>query len=315
MNKRDQALEIATQLLDDIELQRLRPSEIILKASRIARLTGNDELREFTTCEREGYEGHEERWIKFSGREMTMPEKEVFISSISKIEASTRAVQEVLDVLKSTTSFDGEMALLTHREHNQSIIHHANILQKYLIISNQVVAAVYRLVEKLYYELIFSQLQETLFVEAQSAIDGALTTASGTALSKMEQVSERLRNRDPEAVSHALTTCRRLIDSCADYVFPPRAEPYVTRTGSSIEVGAQQVLNRLNAYIDSQEKSAGRRDRLRRSLKDLYSRCSAGTHAEVAHQEARFVFLQTYVVLGEILTMEVDRNDEPVQYV
>ncbi|MDQ0921529.1 hypothetical protein QF038_000037 [Pseudarthrobacter sp. W1I19] len=39
---------------------------------------------------------------------------------------------------------------------------------------------------------------------------------------------------------------------------------------------------------------------------ELYARCSAGTHAEADVQEARFVFLQTYVVLGEILTLGTD---------
>jgi hypothetical protein len=40
-----------------------------------------------------------------------------------------------------------------------------------------------------------------------------------------------------------------------------------------------------------------RRDRLRRTLADLYERCSAGTHVEVTLGEARFIFLQTYIPL------------------
>jgi hypothetical protein len=67
--------------------------------------------------------------------------------------------------------------------------------------------------------------------------------------------------------------------------------------------GQQQVLNRLQAYTHAQDISKSRRDRLRHTLADLYGRCSAGTHAEVTIHEARFIFLQTYIALGEILTL------------
>lgn len=68
-------------------------------------------------------------------------------------------------------------------------------------------------------------------------------------------------------------------------------------------MGQQNVLNRLQAYSHQQGISKGRRDRLRRTLGDLYDRCSAATHSEVSVEEARFVFLQTYVVLGEVLSL------------
>ncbi|MFF1401026.1 hypothetical protein ACFVZD_45855 [Streptomyces sp. NPDC058287] len=42
----------------------------------------------------------------------------------------------------------------------------------------------------------------------------------------------------------------------------------------------------------------------------LYARCSAGTHAEVTIDEARFIFLQTYIVLGEILTLSAPQYDD-----
>lgn len=45
-------------------------------------------------------------------------------------------------------------------------------------------------------------------------------------------------------VSHALTTCRRLLESVADHVFPPQGTPY--RLGEeSLDVGPQKTLNPL----------------------------------------------------------------------
>ncbi|MGV9840148.1 hypothetical protein ACWDUL_38950 [Nocardia niigatensis] len=67
---------------------------------------------------------------------------------------------------------------------------------------------------------------------------------------------------------------------------------------------AQQQLNRILAYCHQRQVSKSRRDRLRKTMEILYDRCSAGTHADVSVHEARLVFLQTYVALGELLTLE-----------
>jgi len=71
-------------------------------------------------------------------------------------------------------------------------------------------------------------------------------------------------------------------------------------------IGESNVLNRLQVHVHEAGASKSRKDRLRRTLKDLFDRCSAGTHADVTVEEARFVFLQTYVALGEVLTLGED---------
>ncbi|MGW3546062.1 hypothetical protein ACWDNI_36760 [Nocardia niigatensis] len=71
------------------------------------------------------------------------------------------------------------------------------------------------------------------------------------------------------------------------------------------------MLNRLQAYCHQQKLSKSRRDRLRRTFSELYGRCSTGTHAEVEVEEARFVFLQTYVALGEVLTLADSAHTTP----
>ena len=66
MGRQDEALRIADELLADIELQRLKASEIVLKASRVARLVGHEELIEFLGFERNGYptDGSARKWIE-----------------------------------------------------------------------------------------------------------------------------------------------------------------------------------------------------------------------------------------------------------
>ncbi|MFF7848503.1 hypothetical protein ACFZDF_13085 [Streptomyces sp. NPDC007910] len=312
MGRQEEAIRVADELLADIELKRLKTSEVILKASRLARLVGHTELMEFLGFERGGYptDGSATTWIGRAGRWADQEQKRFYTQSIAKLEAEIESGRQAIDAMRGGGNYSGDMANLAASRHDERILHSSASVSRGAGICGQVVATVYDMVAEIYHELLFSELQASLFADTQKKVDGSLAAASGTALYKIERISDRLRDGDPESVSQALTTCRRLIDSSADYVFPAQEEPYKIGNEVDLKVGPQQVLNRLQAHTHACGASKSRRDRLRRTLSDLYARCSAGTHAEVTIDEARFIFLQTYIALGEILTLSEPGSSE-----
>ncbi|WP_167349071.1 hypothetical protein [Pseudoclavibacter helvolus] len=286
MNKQDEALRVAEEVLADIELKRLKASEIVLKASRLARLVGHDELGEFLACERNGYSGSERKWVKISGRRLPGDENKYCPQPIAVVEAELLASQAAIGAMKGGGNYSGDYIAIAAREHDKMIGSHAQAVSTWSGIAGQVVAVTYDMVAEIYHELLFSELQATLFADTQARVDGTLARVSGAALDKIDRVSDRLRDGDPESVSQALTTCRRLIDSCADHLFPAQPEPYLVNEGVPLAMGRQNVLNRLQAHVHRCGVPKGRRDRLRRTLADLYDRCSAGTHSDVTVSEA-----------------------------
>lgn len=306
MDRQAEALRLAEALQEDIELQRLKASEVVLKASRLARLVGHDDLQEFLAMEREGYTDSRSRWVSKAGRKDDRKEDHWYPASISKIEAVREGAVSAIEALRGGGNYSGEWAQTAARTHDDKISGHAATVGTLGAICAQVVATTYDMVVEVYHELLFSELQATLFAQVQADVDGTLAEAGGSALDKIEKVSARLRDGDPESVSQALMTCRRLIVSVADHVFPATNGSYDVGADQPLKVGDQHVLNRMQAYVHSTGASKTRRDRIRRGLSDLFERCSAGTHAEVSVQEARFVFLQTYVLLGEVVTLAED---------
>lgn len=307
MDRQKEALQLAEDLLADIELKQLTAAEITLKASRLARLVGDDNLQQFTTLELQGYptDGSADRWASSADRwEGTTKDgkRQLYFVPITRITALLDGQTAAIEAFRGGGNYSGEWASIAGREHDQKIASVSLTMAAMAAICGAVTTTIYGLVVGIYHELLFSHLQATLFAEAQTAVDGRLASASGSALEKIERVSERLRAGDAESISHALTTCRRLIDSCADHVFPAQAEDYVV-DGQPLKVGASHVLNRLQAHCASLRLPKGRRDRMRRTFSSLYDRCSAGTHGDVEEHEARYVFLQTYVALGELLTL------------
>lgn len=72
MNSQDgvHALELASQLLDDLELGDIKLDRVILRTSRLARLVGDEEVIEWLRWEQQGFPGDSgsEAWRRRTGR-------------------------------------------------------------------------------------------------------------------------------------------------------------------------------------------------------------------------------------------------------
>lgn len=117
---------------------------------------------------------------------------------------------------------------------------------------------------------------------------------------------DRLSEGDIEAISQALTTCRRIIDAFADAIFPA-TDKTVMIDGNEIKLDASKVQNRINAFVNTHCDSKSRTKRIRQNLGNLYDRVSAGVHNDVTPEEARALFLNTYLFLGEVLHLRLGK--------
>ena len=303
MNRQDEAMRLADELLTDIELSRASTGKYLMKATRLARLTKNDQAQEWLGYELAGVPNSPSgrTWMTKMRRWIDQEKGEGYWSSAPALEAHQRAIEATMAGM-GTTPISGEMAIPANRERNQSLASLSRVISHIGSVRAQVDAFVHGFARDTYYELMFSELQASLFDDARTAIDGKLASSSGDALKKIESISERFRDGDAEAVSQAMSTCRRLIDSVADAVFAAQDEPYMVGE-QSLSVKANNVLNRINAYVHKRGITGDRATRIRQSLAGIYGRTSKGVHQDVDSHEARYVFLATYVLLGEILTL------------
>jgi len=178
----------------------------------------------------------------------------------------------------------------------------SDAIQTFAGIRSKTLALLHSFAANVYHERVFSGLAESLFDKFKKTVDDLLTARSGDILERVPAVYDRLAEGSQEAISQALTTCRRIIRAFADAAFPPSDTP-VQIDGEPAQVGPEQYLNRINAYIARHVQSDSRRMKLRQSLRNIHERTSAGVHNDVTSDEARALFLETYILLGEILTV------------
>lgn len=323
-------ISLARELLDDIELSRLPTESLLLKVGRLARLIQDEEVRAWIGFELSGFVDGDQTSLEFmglTGRWTDQEKKLGYWEPRAVIEAriATSRLQlqqlRVPDVHFAPSSANPNEFITGWGGFNiqqaaapiGQVLRQLNDLNQavatYSGIRSRVLALLHGFASRAYYELAFSNLQESIFERQKALIDSRLATSCGAVLEKVPAVYDRLAAGETEAVSQALNTCRRILDAFADSIYPPRAET-VMIDGSELKLTSQHHLNRINAFIQLHCVSESRRKHLRRALSDLYERVSAGVHQEVSPEEARFLFLRTYLLLGEILSLAETRESK-----
>ncbi|WP_157358676.1 hypothetical protein [Amycolatopsis sp. ATCC 39116] len=303
MSRQDEALRLAEELLADVELSRVPVSKSVLKAMRLARLVRDYEAQEWLNFEISGVPSTDKgtEWMTRAGRWSDRSEGKGYWLSLLALESHKESTELAISAM-SNGNLSGDMVVIASRERMKNITQSANTAAMIGRVLAQVESHVYDFASRTYYELMFSELQASLFEDARTAIDGRLSPLAGEALKKIDSIAERLRDGESEAVSQAMLTCRRLIDGVADAVLPPSDQPF--KIGDQeLAVKQGNVLNRINAYVYARGVVGGRAARIRRAIGDIYARVSTGVHKDVDEHEARYLFLSVYVLLGEILTL------------
>jgi AbiTii-like protein len=304
-SKSEHVIALAKELLDDIELSRLPSEALLLKTMRLARLTGSQDARRWLILEMIGYNESAPDALKFmnlTGRWINQQTKQAYWGSLTEQEITLATLKQRVQTLQMPNISDYQTALQIssnlHSEFSDLLIQIRNITA----VRGRVIGLLHGFVSKTYYEKVYSSLSGSIFEQYRFRVDSLLAQRCGDVIEKIPSVYARLAEGNSEAISQALTTCRRIIDSFADATYPPSDTPLEV-DGKTIKIGPQEHLNRIETYIRSHVSSDSRRTRLSQAFKNLYKRVCAGVHSDVSGDEARALFLETYLLLGETLTL------------
>lgn len=306
-SRSEHILELSKELLDDIELSRTNVENLILKASRLARLVGSEEIRQWLKFEMGGYNSSDEISLKYMGLTGRWVDKEKntgYWGPLAEQEATIDAQKAKLAGMRTPDS-SGEWAGMAIANVTRSMSEVANIISRLSGIKSRVLAHLHTFVTEIYYEKEFDNLSESIFEKYKKDVDILIGTSCGNVLEQIPSVMSRLAEGNQESISQALTTCRRILESFADSIFPP-IEDTIEIGSNQLSLNASKYQNRINAYIHQRIESSTRKTRFRQNLSNLFDRVSTGVHKDVTAEEARALFLNTYLIIGEILHLPKD---------
>jgi hypothetical protein len=304
-SKSEHILELSKELLNDIELSKIEVEALLLKTSRLARWVGSEEIKTLIDFEMKGYDNTNSLFLKFitiTGRITDADKKQGYIIPLAQIEAMINTEQIKLKTL-SAPDTSGDWAFRVMQMYEANLQQITGTISQLSGIKSKVLAQLHTFVSSIYYEKEFDNLSESIFEKYKSDVDTLISSNCGNVLEQIPSVMARLSDGDKESISQALTTVRRIIDSFADSIYPP-SDKTIKMNGNDVTLDAGKHQNRINAFVYERIKSKSRITKIRQNLSNLYIRVSTAVHTEVSEEEAKSLFLNTYLILGEILHIE-----------
>lgn len=318
LSRRAEARATARELLELLEGG--SPVEAcLMKALRLARLLRDSDAQGWLQLEAAGYSegfrisslGSCERYARM-GR--ITADNRYFLPSMAEYEAIAKgeelgltssdipgvlpsaanyivagATQQVLSGIETT-----RRARLSRYQHNRKVL-------------SALRAAVHAYATDSLIALEFSDAALSIMDAVRAEVDVFVRANCPRAAEKLVSMNDRLQDGDTEALTGALTSCRRLLETVADAVFPARSEPIVDRNGKPRKVGQEAYKNRLLAFLEGRITSASSRsiasselEHLAARLDAVYEKACKGVHDDVTIEEARLAVMYTYLFVAEV---------------
>lgn len=159
-------------------------------------------------------------------------------------------------------------------------------------------------------ELDSGKAESSFFDQVQARINESLKKHAPDAVQKFIAAQERAVEGGPEDVTYALTSCRRIIDSLADALYP--ADDKVIKGSDGIEriMSKDAYKNRILQFIvetvgkhkDGKVLKATVTE-IGSKLDALVSLSSKGVHDDATLAEAHTCIIQTYLFAGSLLAI------------
>jgi hypothetical protein len=159
-------------------------------------------------------------------------------------------------------------------------------------------------------ELEAGKTESGFFDHVQSHINALLAKYAPEAAQNFVGAQERIVGGGSEDISHALTSCRRMIKSLADSLYPATNESVVGLDGVARQMSDEAYKNRLSQYVRDKVGKHKNGPALQAVISQLASRlnsldglASKGVHADPSIDEARTCVAQTYFLAGDLLSI------------
>ncbi|WP_219916608.1 AbiTii domain-containing protein [Cupriavidus pinatubonensis] len=309
---------MASALLDDLESSASKVDAVLMRAKRLARLMRDTDAQSWLDFETKGYPesfnptelGTCRKYAAGSGR---LNGSKYYTSSLPKLEADAESEELLLSAPVPASSVSAkdfleqkatEALMVTQLKiQNQR---KTNFSQAKSLFSS-IKSGIHSYATDVYLAIELGDIAQDIFESTRDEIDSFVRVHAPKAAEKLIAINERMAENSSESRTAALTSCRRLLMTVADSLFPPRDTDWIDAGGKPRKVGTEQYKNRLIAYISENVKSEGSASILESDLAYLAARLDAiyektckGVHVDVTKQEARLAVIHTYLFIGEL---------------
>ncbi len=315
-------LNLSTEILNDIELDKLPFDKILYKGLKLARLKNDFESISWLNYELQGYSDENDNSpekimaLTKSGRFTHTIDKDgenkthYYIKSIPEIEAQIDSTKQIMSNIKLPTSFEGNMILLAIQNIEDRLTSSRSFITSNVNVINKVKSNFYNYVINIYYETKFQNYTQNLFTNLKKEVDDKLYEINPDIIKQFVSIYDRLSANDEVEWSQAMSTCRNVIKCFADKVYPASNEKYKCKNGKELDIKDNHYKNRIIAYMDSKTNGdkkiflEARFSDLLTRIQKIHDMLSNGTHnLKLSYADVQMCIIQTYFLLGDLINL------------
>jgi hypothetical protein len=156
--------------------------------------------------------------------------------------------------------------------------------------------------------IFFGQTAATAFERTRRYVDTELAAIAPEVLGEFKAAYERAGTSSVPALAQALLSCRRVIITLADLLYPATGKTITGLDGKQRKMTVEKYLNRLWQYVSDNVESETERGLILATVEELGRRLdhanelsNKGLHDKVAEWEADQCILQTYLLVNDLL--------------
>jgi hypothetical protein len=303
-----QAKQLSKDILDDLEINQLPISPILMKTMRLARILHDTEAQNWINYEIKGYPEdfnpedlgcYKKYFCKPYFFEYTDSKKKLILS-LPSLESFIHDI--TIEDFMTTKSTDNVIWAIDIRH---------GLIHQY----QEEKLAIHTYVSEVFLSLSIGDIVENIFQDARIKVDLFIQeNCSKETKEMLLSINERLKDNNSEANAHALLSCRRILSSVADSIFPAQTKQYIDKKGRARDVNQDNYINRILAFIELNINSGSNLllldsniDHLAKRLDAISIESNKGVHHTISKEEARLTIIQMYLIIAEIATIHKQR--------
>ncbi len=301
-----------------------------MKAKRLARLMRDTDAQTWLDYETRGYPagfpmnklGTCAQYAACSGR-FDPEASKYYTASLPELEANSQGNEAIVNSFQTTAGSSPTVEnYLVKRATEEFIAGQVKMQHSYkeafkksksLVVALR--SAIHGYATDTHLAIELGDIAQDIFENARNDVDAFVRAHCPKAAEQLIAINERMADKSPESRTAALTTCRRLLMTVADSLFPPK-EGWTDGSGKKRKVGPEQYKNRLLAYLEEANRNRGSQEvvvsgleHLAARLDAIYEKTCKGVHVDVTEQEARLAVIHTYLFIGEIANSTTNVGD------
>ncbi|MHC2462112.1 AbiTii domain-containing protein [Bradyrhizobium embrapense] len=317
---------VASTLLDDLEAGTAEVEGTLMKAKRLARLMRDADAQRWLEFEMAGYPsgfafsslGTCEKYVR-AGRRVDS-ENKYYSLSLPEIDARCRTADARLRTMGSLMQSSQPMENYTVKRATEEFLAGQRQIEQSLInayrhdrgLLSSIKSTIHSYATDVFLAIELGDVAQDIFETARRDVDNFVRAHCPKAAEQLIAINERMADHSTESRTAALTTCRRLLMTVADSLYPAKTEDWKDTSGKARKVGQEQYKNRLLAYLadlkhqdSSQAVVTAGLEHLAARLDAIYDKTCKGVHVDVSEQEARLAVIHTYLFIGELASATV----------